>query len=117
VTPQSHDPISPRAPAVRVWSPDCSATIDLTRLGGPRQGVIHPPPHLLPARPGIGWDLADRGTKVQLYQACLRGGRPYEIYRWVNLPDLVELWPALELPARIAHPWTRGLRDAGLLMP
>lgn len=108
----------PRAPKrhAAAWTADGSATVELERLSGPRHGLVDPPAHLLrePPAPGARWDLDRVATKVRLYELCLTRGCPFDIYRWVNLDDLLRLWDVLDLPASVAAPWVRALREAGL---
>jgi len=95
-----------------VWTADASATVELARLSAPAHGRIDPPGHLLVAGPV---NLDDMASKVRLYRACLLLGGPYDMYQWINLAELLRVWPLLDLPAGIAACWTRALRDAGLL--
>jgi len=95
-----------------VWTADASATVELSRLSAPAHGHIDPPRHLLVAGPV---NLDDMASKVGLYRACLLLGGPYDMYQWINLAELVRVWPLLDLPPGIAACWTRALRDAGLL--
>jgi hypothetical protein len=101
-----------RIPPIAVWTADASATVELDRLDGPVGGVFVPPAHLVAAEKV---DLDDLPSKIGLYQACLLHGGPYDIYHWVNLPELLRVWHLLELPPDVAACWTRALHDADLL--
>lgn len=98
------------------WTADGSATVELERLAGPRHGLVDPPAHLLRESPESGerWDLDRVATKIRLYELCLTRGCPFDIYHWVNLEDLLRLWDVLDLPASVAAPWVRAMREAGL---
>jgi len=101
------------------WTADCSATVHLDRLTGPAHGLIDPPGNLLadgprsPAR--AKWDIDRLEVKRRLYRMCLTRGCAFDIYRWVNLPDLVMLWNSLELPRSVALPWERAFAQLGLI--
>ncbi|HVX46584.1 MAG TPA: hypothetical protein VHC49_22000 [Mycobacteriales bacterium] len=103
------------AAGVAVWAPDGSGTVELAHLAGPVHGSILAPVHLLggPAAEPV-WDLDDVNIKIRLYETCLNSGGPYDIYRYVNLGELLRLWPALRLPHRIVEIWERAIRQAGL---
>jgi hypothetical protein len=107
---------SPRpAAGVAVWAPDGSGTVELAHLDGPVHGSILAPVHLLggPAA-GAEWNLDDVAIKIRLYETCLTAGGPYDIYRYVNLGELMRLWSALRLPRMIVETWERALGQAGL---
>jgi hypothetical protein len=99
-----------------VWTTDGSGTIELARLSGPADGVVDAPAHLLdPMWTREVWDLGRDEAKAVLYEVCLTRGSQYDIYRWVNLPELVRLWDRLELPEPVRLQWTSSLRSAGYL--
>lgn len=106
------------APAMirAVWNADCSATVELARLAGPRTGLwrlprrlAHPPCDTSPC------DLGRAGHKAALYQRCLTIGTQFDIYTWLNLADLAQLWHLLVLPPGLKTEWAGALRSAGLL--
>jgi hypothetical protein len=101
---------------IAVWTADGSATVELARMTGPAHGVVDPPVYLRAGPPPVGpqVDLDDTSSKALLYQACLVSGGPFDIYRWVNLDELVKVWRLLDLPSGVAACWTRALHDAGL---
>lgn len=101
-----------RVPAISVWTADASATVELDRLTGPANGMVDPPSHLVAADE---IDLDDLPSKIRLYQACLLHGGPFDIYHWVNLPELLRVWHLLDLPPDVTACWTRALHDADLL--
>jgi hypothetical protein len=101
-----------------VWTGDCSATVHLDRCDGPRGGRVRAPTCWVAEHPGRSFeavDLGDRVTKIALYECCLTKGTSFAIYRWVNLEDLVELWPELRLPPAVRAEWEGALTAAGLL--
>ncbi len=100
-----------------VWTGDCSATVELARLAGPRDGLLAlptvarlrltiPPP----------WRLAAPGVRAALYRHCLVSGTQFDIYRWINLVDLAQVWEELVLPPGVRHEWGRVLAAAGLVV-
>jgi hypothetical protein len=101
-----------RIPPIAVWTADASATVELDRLTGPVGGVVNAPTHLVAAGE---IDLDDLPSKIRLYQACLLHGGPFDIYHWVNLPELLRVWQLLDLPPDVTACWTRALHDADLV--
>lgn len=98
-----------------VWTGNCSGTVELSRLSGPRDGEITPTDCgsvRLPGRPP--WRLSSARVKAALYEHCLTRGTQFEIYRWVNLDDLAAIWHLLDLPGGVRNEWARVLRAAGL---
>ena len=104
-------------PTIRaVWNADCSATVELARLAGPRTGLWRLPDRLAHAPcAALPCDLGRADCKSALYQRCLTVGTQYDIYSWLNLTDLLRLWHLLVLPAGLKAEWTGALRTAGLL--
>lgn len=94
-------------PTGAVWMPDGSGTIELARLAGPAGGTVEAPGHLLDgaADTDDSWDLDHDETKIALYELCLARGSQYDIYRWVNLAELLRLWHRLDLPAQVRAHW------------
>lgn len=110
------DPPSPagvtRCEVPAVWTADCSAAVELSRLAGPRSGTRQLPDRLAHrACDTLPCDLGRVDCKLALYERCLTVGTQYDIYRWVNLEDLVDLWPLLALPAGLKAEWTGALRS------
>jgi len=99
-----------------VWTGDYSGTVELSRLAGPRDGLVTASDalHVRPAG-SPPWRLSDPGVRVAVYQHCLTRGTQFEIYRWVNLEDLAGVWPDLDLPQGVRNEWARVLSAAGLL--
>lgn len=96
------------------WTGTCSATVELARLEGPHAGAIPGGfPTALPGSPP--WDVSDTDVRVALYRWALTEGTQFDIYRWVNLADLAEIWPLLALPDGIHEEWQMVLRAAGLI--
>lgn len=93
------------------WTGDCSATVELSRLRGPRHGAAAP----ADPRSGPVHDEAMPATTAELYRWALTDGTQFDIYRWVNLYDLARMWADLDLPAGIRHQWELVLRSAGLV--
>ncbi len=96
-----------------VWTADSSATVELSRLAGPRSGTLQLPDRLAhQACAARACDLDRVECKLALYERCLAVGTQYDIYRWVNLEDLVDLWPLLALPVGLKAEWTGALRSS-----
>lgn len=111
----SRDTQIPVEPGVAVWAPDGSGTVELARLAGPARGAVLAPAHLLAGFvTDPVWNLDDTDTKIRLYEICLCIGGPYDIYRYVNLGELLRLWGVLRLPRMIVETWERAFGQAGL---
>lgn len=91
-------------PTGAVWMLDGSGTIELARLAGPADGTVEAPIHLLDGA-ADNWDLDHDDTKIALYELCLTRGSQYDIYRWVNLAELLRLWHRLDLPDQVRAHW------------
>ena len=100
-------------PTVVIWAADCSGTVDLGRLAGPQTGRWLVPSRLAHRQcaGAVPCDLARSDCKVALYERCLTIGSAHDIYRWVNLDDLIDLWPCLTLPTGLWAEWTGALRS------
>lgn len=116
MTPPSPAAAARRAGVTAVWAGNCSGTVDLARLAGPRSARIGAGDGIaarLPGRPP--WQLAEPRVRVAVYRYCLTAGSPFEIYRWVNLTDLAAVWASLALPRGLAREWRGALEAAGLV--
>lgn len=99
-----------------VWTADCSATVELARLAGPRIGMWKLPRRLAHSRcAAMPCDLGRTDCQSALYQRCLIIGSQYDLYAWLNLPDLIQLWDCLVLPPGLRTEWTGAFQAAGLL--
>jgi len=99
-----------------VWTGDCSASVELARLAGPRDALLGTSDAAglrLAGRPP--WSLADPTVRAALYERCLVSGTQFDIYRWVNLADLAMVWQLLRLPVGVRDEWSRVLVAAQLL--
>lgn len=115
------DPADPAERAIQAgiaaaWTGRCDGTVDLTRLAGPRSGWLRPAEVGSLELPGSPpWPLAHPDVRRALYEWALTEGTQFDIYRWVNLTDLAEVWCSLRLPDGVHAEWERVLRAAGLL--
>jgi len=101
-----------------VWTADCSATVQLERCAGPHGGSVVPPScwtDRCDCRTEAAIDLSNPAHQAELYECLLNGGTPFDIYRWINLPDLVRLWPRLRLPGPVRAEWCGALAAMGLM--
>lgn len=99
-----------------VWTGDCAATVELARLSGPRDGL------LCSAAPGCRlatipppWRLSTVRVRAALYQCCLTSGTQFDIYRWINLVDLAEVFDTLRIPTGVRSEWRAVLVAARLV--
>ena len=101
-----------------VWTADCSATVDLSRLAGPLTGRWQIPQRLghLPCSDSGGrCDFNRTRCVTGLYSRCLTAGSQFDIYEWVNLFNLARLWDQLLLPRGLRAEWAGALRSWGAL--
>ncbi len=99
-----------------VWTADCSSTVELCRCDGPRTGVLRPPACFTSRHqkaPVAEFDLSVPANKLALYECLLRSGTAFDIYYWINLSDLAQLWPRIHLERGMRAEWSRALRALG----
>ncbi len=90
---------------------------DLRRLRGPLTGVVHLPLELYSSGqgPDFGWDLSREPVRIELYEIVLTGGRTEHMCAYLDLLELVRLWPRLWLPDDVRAVWETRLRAERLL--
>ena len=98
-----------------IWAAAGTVPIELRRLHGPSAGTIEAPIHLLEGasrshRPLEPLDLDKPDVKARLYELLLCRGSAFDLYRWVNLGELIRLWDQLTLPPDIAALWAWALQ-------
>lgn len=99
-----------------VWSGSCSATVELARLAGPHEWRLSASDAAALRLPRFsGCRASDPAVRAAVYEFCLVLGSPFDIYRWVNLPDLAGVWQKLSLPPGVKAEWRGVLVAAGLL--
>lgn len=98
------------------WIGDCSATIILSRLNGPHDGVV---PEAVARQCGLvgppPWRLAEPGVRAAVYAHMLTVGTNHDCYRWINLVDLASVWHRMDLGEGVRAEWGGVLGAAGLL--
>lgn len=104
-----------KAGITATWTGDCSATIVLARLAGPRDGPVSASEA---RRSGLRgkppWTLSNPEVRVAVYERVLTNGTQFDCYRWINLIDLATVWHQLHLPHAIRTQWKRVLTASGL---
>lgn len=100
------------------WTGSCDGTVQLDRLAGPHAGELTDRDASRFRIGGRGpWLLSQTPVRVAVYREVLTHGTQFDIYQWVNLPDLAAVWRHLHLPRPVRHEWAKVLRAAGLLGP
>lgn len=99
-----------------VWTGDCSATVEISRISGPYDACIteddKPPVRPLGEPP---WYMSCDAVRSAIYQYCLVRGAQFDIYRWVNLAGLAAIWQCITLPDGVRSEWQRVLETAHLI--
>jgi hypothetical protein len=57
------------------------------------------------------YDLADRQERILVYEQVLAEGTADDVRRFVDLDDLVGLWPELVLPRHVRRAWAEWLEQ------
>jgi hypothetical protein len=77
-------------------------------------GLVELPLHVRWSGPGRVFDLADRADRARVYEIVLAEGTLDDVRRYVELEQLVDLWPELVLPRHVRRAWAawlaRGIR-------
>ncbi len=75
-------------------------------------GVVALPLHVFWSGPGPNksWDLSDRRQRLQVYEIVLTEGKDDDVRRFIDIDELIELWPDLWLPPHVRRAWASHLR-------
>jgi hypothetical protein len=57
------------------------------------------------------YDLADRKDRARVYEQVLSEGTDDDVRFYVDVDDLIDLWPDLVLPQHVRVAWARWLAD------
>lgn len=61
--------------------------------------------------PARRYDLRDRRDRALVYEQVLAEGTEDDVRRFVDVNELVELWPDLVLPRHVRAAWARWLQE------
>ena len=75
-------------------------------------GVVTLPLHVFWSGPGPDktWHLNDRRQRLQVYEIVLTEGKDDDVRRFIDVDELIALWPDLWLPAHVRRAWGSHLR-------
>ena len=77
----------------------------------PETGLVDLPLHVFWSGPGRRWDLDDKRQKAQVYELVLTEGTEEDVRRFIDVDELVRLWPDLWLPSYVRKAWSVHLRS------
>ena len=75
------------------------------------QGVIELPLRVRWSGPPRRYNLADRRDRALVYEQVLTEGTDDDVRRFIDLGQLVDLWPDLVLPRHVRQAWSRWLAE------
>jgi hypothetical protein len=78
------------------------------------RGVVELPVHIYWSSPERVWDLDDIGQRVEVYELVLTEGTDDDVRRFIELEELVSLWPRLYLSSHVRQAWSEFLRGRGV---
>lgn len=93
------------------WSRPVALPDDFGSPGhSPEHGVVTLPVNVFWSGPGRQWDLEDRRQRIQVYEIVLTEGTEDDVRRFIDIDELVRLWPDLWLPPHVRAAWSGHLR-------
>lgn len=96
------------------WTRPFALPEQLADLTGPTSGVVHLPLSVYSSGigPARGFDLADEGQRIVLYETVLTCGTRADQGRYLDADELRRLWPRLWLPAPVRQAWEQLLQTS-----
>ncbi len=102
---QRSSTLGPRARPVAV--PD-----DVDAPGVPKaSGLVKLPVRVRWSGPPRHYDLADRDDRARVYEQVLSEGTDDDVRFYIEVDELVALWPDLVLPHHVRLAWAQWLAD------
>jgi hypothetical protein len=93
------------------WSRPVALPDDLGSPGlMPERGVVTLPANVFWSGPERRWDLGNRRQRIQVYEMVLAEGTEDDVRRFIDIDELVRLWPELWLPPHVRAAWSTHLR-------
>jgi hypothetical protein len=93
-----------RAP-IRGYAKPVVLPEQLSLLRGPVTGIVELPAHLKWSGSRL-YDLGSPGRIVDLYRTVINeAASPSDLYTFLNVAALTELWPSMWLPAQVRRAW------------
>jgi hypothetical protein len=75
------------------------------------RGVVELPLRVRWSGPERRYDLGDRRDRALVYEQVLAEGTEEDVRRFIDVNQLVELWPELVLPRHVRATWARWLEE------
>lgn len=75
------------------------------------QGIVTLPPHVYWSGPPRSFDLADRHDRAIAYELILAEGADDDVRRFIDVDQLIDLWPQLVLPHHVRQAWATWLNE------
>lgn len=74
-------------------------------------GLVELPMRVRWSGPPRHYDLADRNDRARVYEQVLSEGTDDDVRFYIDVDELVTLWPDLVLPHHVRLAWARWLAD------
>jgi hypothetical protein len=74
------------------------------------QGLVRLPPHISWSGPDTLWDLNDPGQRLQVYEIVLTEGTDDDVRRFIDVDELIRLWPRMWLSPHVRTAWCDHIR-------
>lgn len=107
-------PATQRPGGAVAWSAPVDVPDDLSALRGPINGVARLPLSVYSsgAGPDREFNLDDERERIAFYEIVLTNGTVADISRYLNINELLRLWPNLWLPPHVQRAWADTLDDS-----
>jgi hypothetical protein len=93
------------------WSRPVALPDDLGRASSvPEHGIVTLPINVFWSGPERKWDLENRRQRIQVYELVLTEGSEDDVRRFIDIDELVRLWPDLWLSPHVRAAWSGHLR-------
>jgi hypothetical protein len=83
--------------------------VDAVEAAHKAHGVIELPSHVRWSGPQRLYDLDDRRDRALVYEQVLTEGTDEDVRRFIDIDQLIELWPDLVLPRHVQTAWAHWL--------
>lgn len=95
------------------WTRPVAVPADLRNLCGEVGGVVRLPLAVYSSGtgPDYAFDLDDEDERRGFYELVLTEGRVEDVCRYLDLAELMRLWPTLFLPEPVRREWEPRLVD------
>jgi hypothetical protein len=112
-------PSADEAAATTRWSAPVEVPDDLSALRGPTTGIVQLPLSVYSsgAGPDRQFNLDDERERIALYEIVLTNGTAAQISRFLNVNELLRLWPKLWLPPHVHRAWGDRIPIAAYIAP